>query len=158
MLVDTSDYHGLIFDRLIDEHREIQALLEATLALADDAVAARRIAFAQLDRLIRLHAEAEERIVFPVLDGSYELGHHVREDQAEHRIIDTHLRAIAASGLSGPGWRDLFEALHATLMRHFVDEEKIVFPRALCVISSPDSQRMLYEYEQDREYLATHPH
>ena len=147
MLVDTGDFHGLLFRRLIEEHREILALL--------DTIRGRDASFARLVRAIRIHFRAEEAIVFPKLDGSYELGHHVRIDQAQHRAIDAMLRDLEHVQLGGAEWLDRLAGLRDQLVAHFADEENVVFPRAHNVISSPDEQALLVLYEQEREFLTS---
>jgi hemerythrin-like domain-containing protein len=153
MLVDTGDYHGLIFNRLREEHREIRAMLDALLRLADHDAAGRRATFARFAEAVRIHARAEEEIVFPVLDGTYELGHHVREDAKDHRAIEALIRAVELSPAEGPGWRTQVYALKSTLDHHFADEENVVFPLAEEVVSSPHARDILFAYEQEREFL-----
>jgi hypothetical protein len=153
MLVDTGEYHGLLFDRLVEEHREILAMLDDAVAIDEDDVIGRRSAFRRLARVIRIHARAEETIVFPALDGSYELGHHVREDQAHHRAIDARIRELERSSVIGESWRARIRDLRTMLECHFADEEQVVFPHARCVISDPRSRELLDEYDQERELL-----
>jgi len=152
MLVDSGDYHGLIFGRLREEHREIVSLLADVMRLDDDE--ARAAAFARLAQLIRIHDRAEDEIVYPVLEGSRELRHHMREDTKDHRAIDALLRSIEVDSAAGPGWQERLTALRAALDHHFADEEEYVFPRAHAVISSPEEQEMLLFYEQEREFLS----
>lgn len=157
MLVDTSEYHGLLFDRLVEEHREILAMLDATADIDDDDVIGRRTAFRRLARIIRIHARAEEMIVFPALDGSYELGHHVREDQAHHRAIDARIRELERGSAIDQSWTAQIQSLRTMLEVHFADEEQVVFPQARCVISDPRSRELLEEYDQERELLLRQP-
>ena len=153
MLVATSDYHGLLFDRLAEEHHEILAALDQALAIDESDPHGRREAFRYLARVIRIHARAEEDVVFPTLDGSYELGHHVREDQAQHRAIEDQLREIELGFPSGAAWFEAMRRLRSLLLRNFTDEEGVVFPRAHNVISDPQARDLLIEYEQQREVV-----
>jgi iron-sulfur cluster repair protein YtfE (RIC family) len=144
MLIDRGDFRGLIFTRLVEEHRDILAMLDAALRVAEDPVARVRM-FSRLARVLRIHARAEEEIVFPVLDGSYELGHHVREDQAAHVEIDELIRRVETA--EGDTWRAHVDALRTAMLRHFADEEEVLFPGAHNVISDQHGQDMLIEYE-----------
>lgn len=150
MYTETDGYPGQLFHRLVEEHREILALVDQLLAT--DPLDP-RAAIARLATTIRVHARAEEAVIFRVLDGSYELGHHVREDEHEHRTIDAQLRMIERRAGAGVPWRDQVEALRVMLLRHFDDEEEVVFPRARYVVN-PRSDDLLRLYDQEREYVA----
>ena len=115
-------------------------MLEAAIADADVQ------AFGRLARILRIHARAEQEIVFPVLDGSYELGDHVREDVRAHQEIDDLIRMVERS--DGATWKAHVVALRTVMLAHFADEEEILFPRAHFVISDQRSQDMLIEYQQ----------
>lgn len=149
MLVDRSTFLGFIFARLVEEHREILAILDGALEDGQPA------SFRRLARILRVHARAEELIVFPALDGSHELGHHVHEDVQVHRDIDQQLRALEQSADRGPAWRARAMTLREILVTHFGDEELRLFPGAQCVISDQHSQDLLNEYERECAYLAT---
>jgi hypothetical protein len=153
MLVDTSDSRGTLFERLVEEHRDILAMLAATLEIDDTDMLGRRAGFARLARVLRIHARAEEAIVFPRLDGSYELGHHVREEQAQHRAIDGRMKEIERSSAIGDAWRAEVEALRRVLEQHFAVEEKFLIPHAHCVISDPDAHTLLADWDQECEFL-----
>ncbi len=142
-------YSGLLFRRLTEEHQRILAALDLMIDSDDPDPETRRAAFERLARAIRIQSAAEEAIVFPVLDGSFELGHHVREDQARMRGIEARLRKIERS--------DEIDAaqllvLRSMLVREYDDEEQVVFPRALMVMDST-VDTMLLEYEQERAFL-----
>jgi hypothetical protein len=159
MLVDSSDYHGLLFDRLADEHHAILAMLDGALLIRDGDLRGQHEAFLRLAHDIRVHARAEEDVVFPTLDGSYELGHHVRQDKAHHRAIEDQLRAMELDLPSGAAWREEMLRLRGLLERNFRDEEEVVFTRAHNVIGDPQSRELLVEYEQQREFVEQHlPH
>jgi hemerythrin-like domain-containing protein len=153
MLVDRGSFHALLFDILIEEHRLIATLVERALALPSSEPAERVAAFARISRLVRAHAGAEEDILFPVLDGSYELGHHVREDVAVHAAIAERMRRIERTPADGVDWSHDLAALWELLAQHFADEENVVFPRARCVISDGSSMELAISYERDRDRM-----
>ncbi len=158
MYVETDGHPGLLFHRLVEEHREILRILDELRATDAAAPPAEQAAVvARLGRIIRIHARAEEAVIFPVLDGSYELGHHVREDEQDHRTIDAQVSLIERRAASGQTWLDQLEALRVMLLRHFEDEEEYVFPLARYVLN-PRSDDLLRVYELEREYLTDHLH
>jgi len=122
-------------------------MLDALLDNAD------RAGLARLARMLRIHARAEEDIVFPALDGSHELGHHVREDQALHRVIDAELLAVEREP-DDAAWQPRLAALRVTLVAHCAEEESQLFPRARCVISDSHARDLFDVYELEQEMLA----
>jgi hemerythrin-like domain-containing protein len=136
MSLDTA-FSGDIFARLVDEHRRILELFEAA---SDDPAA-----FRALVRAVRLHDRAEDETLFRVLDKSYELGRHMRLDHQDHAVIESLLHRIQPGG-------DLIR-LRDALLRHFADEEQVVFPAAHQVVSAPHAAELLHLYEMERAYL-----
>lgn len=153
MLVDTGGFHGFVFDTLIAEHRAMLGMLDRLRALPATDVDARRAAFAELSRAVYAHARAEELIVFPALDGSHELGHHVRLDKREHQAIEGLMRDIETTPASSLDWARKVAMLADLLHRHFVDEEEVVFPHARNVISDQHSAELLTSYETERDLV-----
>jgi iron-sulfur cluster repair protein YtfE (RIC family) len=153
MLIDRGPFHELVYDILVTEHRALAALLEQALAIPASRPAERVATFTGFARLLRAHAHAEEKIFFPVLDGSYELGHHVREDAVAHARIGELLREIEGIPAMDPAWHHALVVLRMTLERHFDDEETVVFPRAHCVVGDARAMELgaLYEYDRDEE-------
>jgi hemerythrin superfamily protein len=150
MLTNRTDAEGSVFERLVEEHVAIRKLLEAGLAShADDPT--RTAAFHQLARMIRAHARAEDEIVFAALDGSHELGGHMRADHVAHAAIAEALDDVEALAPSSPAWKQRLHGLSALLTSHFRDEETVVFPRARFVISAQRAAEMLALYDRDRE-------
>ena len=66
-------YTGQLFRRLTEEHRAILAALDLLIDSDTPDPVERRKAFAWIARATRIQAEAEDRILFPLLDGSHEL-------------------------------------------------------------------------------------
>lgn len=143
-------YTGQLLRRLTEEHHAILAALDLLIDSDTPDLAERRKAFAWIARAIRIQAEAEDRVLFPLLDGSHELGHHVREDEERFRAIDARLRRLERSDLLDV---EELRSLRAMLVREFEDEERVVFPRAQMVLD-PNSDETLLKYDQERAYLA----
>jgi hemerythrin superfamily protein len=116
---------------------------------ADDPT--RAAAFHQLARMIRAHARAEDEIVFAALEGSHELGDHMRVDHVAHVAIAEALADVEAIAPSSSEWKRRLHGLYALLESHFRDEETVVFPRARYVLSAQHAAELLVLYEKDRD-------
>ncbi len=115
MFVEPDDSSGILFHNLVQEHREILALLDEAIAADGDA---KCDAFVQLAKILRIHAHAEETVIFPT---SATLG--------EHRAIDARLHEIERRVSARTPCDGLIRALRVSLERHFADEEEVLFPR-----------------------------
>jgi hemerythrin superfamily protein len=153
MLVDTSGFHGGVFATLLEEHRVITGMLDELLRRPAGEAAERGAAFTALARTVRAHDRAEEAIVYPPLDGSYELGHHVRIDRRQHRAIEELLQAVERTPADDPAWTGRLSELQRLLARHLADEEGVVIPRARFVISGQHASELLLAYERERDRI-----
>jgi hemerythrin-like domain-containing protein len=155
MLFNLADFEGDVFERLIAEHREIARMLDELDGLPAHARTERTAAFDAVARALRIHDQAEDDVVFPPLDHSYELGAHMRVDHRDHAAIEAQLRAIEEADRAGADWARKLAALVELVRRHFADEEEFVIPHARNVISGPRAAELLSAFLKDREYLAT---
>jgi hemerythrin superfamily protein len=151
MLVDRGDVHELVYDILIAEHHAMADLLGHALTIPASRPADRVAVFTTFARLLRAHAHAEEKVLFPVLDGSYELAHHTREDAAAHASLQGLLELVELTPAESPDWRRAVAALLRRLLMHFSDEEDVVFPRARCVVDDARAMDLGLLYERDRD-------
>lgn len=137
-----------LFGKLIEEHRMIAALFD--IAIGSRELDDRRAAFATLARELTLHMRAEEEIVYPALDGSYELGDRIHEARREHERAAARLETLEELGDSGDVWLAKVRALRAEVEHHVREEERAVFPRARMVLDRLHQEELLELYEQDK--------
>jgi iron-sulfur cluster repair protein YtfE (RIC family) len=111
---------------LIRQHR----LIDRILAIADrpqlTPEQARRVT-EQLRHTFLLHAQAEERVVYPRFARIPALAPWIHAARDEHEAV-----ANALDELPDPAdlarWTDAFRALRRTIVRHFVEEEEMLLP------------------------------
>lgn len=109
-----NDGAEVLYERLVEEHREILALLDEAIAAPP---AAQHDLFVQLGKIIRIHAHVEETVIFPT-----------RAACGVHRAIDARIREIERCTAAGTPCDGLMRALRVSLARHFADEEEVMFP------------------------------
>jgi iron-sulfur cluster repair protein YtfE (RIC family) len=116
---------------LESDHRALDAtLVEAEQAACANQPAARRRKVASLASGLRRHIEAEETVLFPLLEeeGSHAAGP-LAVMRREHRDIESLLDRLEAdfTGAS-PGWNEDFERLRRLLAAHNAKEEQVLYP------------------------------
>ena len=109
------------FERLTQDHREVEQLFARYETTRDEAIA-REIA-----ELLTLHSEAEEQVLYPELrrlvDGGDDLAD---ESVQEHASIATLLARMQDSPPAD--LRDLVDAIAAQVAEHVRREESVIFP------------------------------
>ncbi len=146
--------HGRIFDRLVEEHRQIVAMFDRALAQPTPEGCA--AAFAEIAHFLRAHERAEEEILYPELEGSREIGDHVAEDRREHADLEARMRVLEALPPDSGAWSPLVRDLRDAFVRHAADEEQVLFAGARTRFGDDRSELLLIEYEMDRDLALKH--
>ncbi len=111
-----------IFEHIMKEHREVEAMLERLSQGYDEEV------FNKLRLSLAAHMKAEEESLYPAMnDQEREMVQHATE---EHRGIDKMLMEIGRSSKEGDSFIESIEDLTSLINDHVIDEEEQMFPRA----------------------------
>lgn len=124
-----------ILESLKDDHRKAEALLEElTNATSSDE---RATLCAQLTKEVEIHAEIEERILYPLLQEYDETKNFVQDGLVEHNSAKEHLRNMAVRmDVGSQDWIGELEVVRSVLQHHVKDEEEKLFPAARMVLSA----------------------
>jgi iron-sulfur cluster repair protein YtfE (RIC family) len=117
------------FERLIEDHRQITALLHQMEQVPDGEMTRRSKLFLQLKRTLAKHAMAEEDIVYPLLQGTAGAADQVRRLYNEHVDIKMHLYELEQLLKARSNWVERVHALRAIIENHARDEEENEFPK-----------------------------
>jgi hemerythrin superfamily protein len=142
------------FDRLIAEHRQVDAMLQR-LTDAVDAPNAYRIAlFMRYKRAITKHSLAEEDIVYPALHDEVrdEAGSKsLYEEHAEIKILTAEVEHALMD--EDPNWQDRVRSLHEALARHMRHEEEEEFPKMRSVLDEDRQRAMSVEIRREERMV-----
>lgn len=117
-----------VLDQLMDEHRQVQSLIEQ-LKVEDDPEVARDMADVLIASLVR-HSVAEEMYVYPVMKEFLPDGEEaVQHDIAEHDQIERLLKDLEGAEVADMQFLDLISELEAVVVDHVADEEHDQFPK-----------------------------
>lgn len=128
------------FQKLLRDHRVIEATLQ-DMANASDQSGAQRIKLLLLfKRRLAKHTMAEEDVVYPVLHDMAGQADRARQLYDEHAQMKIHLYGLE-NALTSPGdWRDRVRRLEDVIRPHIRDEEDVQFPRLRQMLQ--EKQRM----------------
>lgn len=126
----THDLLGL----LQDDHERVLGLLEKVAGTRGDD---RRSLLHHIDRAFRIHAEAEEELVYPVYRECLARGEsavRVEQNRAEHAVAKDLLDELLVLEPDSVVFEGRFRLLREALARHAEEEEQTMFPvlRAGC--------------------------
>ena len=136
-----------VLDHLMDEHREVERLLEELKGASGDA---RRTAFDDLVRSLELHMAVEERFVYPLVS------EHIGTEEAESASDEHELAragiAEARRRLEDGAFEAAIEVLEAGISHHVEEGEAEIFPelrqKARGQLDAMDPDRLETEVEE----------
>ena len=120
-----------LFDVLVREHRDLQALLFDLEWVSEqgDSWTATHL-FAELASGLVEHAQLEERVCAAVDERDPELAEVVRMTRHGHRLAAKHIMEMCAHAPGEAAWRDGLVALRDMLDAHMSFEEHELYPTA----------------------------
>lgn len=148
-----------ILESLKDDHRKAEQLLQELNSATS--TEQRATLCAQLTKEVEIHAEIEERILYPLLQAYDETRNIVQDGLIEHSSVKEHLRNMAVRmDVGSQDWSSELEVVRSVLQHHVQDEEEKLFPAARSVVSQEqleDVGRRMQELKtrlqsEDRQY------
>jgi len=116
------------FELLVQDHREILALLERMAAAPSGSATRRGKLFLALKRKLAKHAMAEEDVVYPIVSkepGTGTQGQHFYHEHADMKIL---LYELESQLMAGQDWSAAVARLRDLVRSHIDQEEDTVFP------------------------------
>lgn len=119
-----------LFDQLVRDHQKLRDLV--TSVRHARAATPREISrsFGQLSQELRVHHEAEQKVLFIHLAKLESLGSealHAVEEHGEHKQL---LEMMDDMPSFGTDWWDAFDSLAHDVLHHLDEEERDIFPLA----------------------------
>jgi len=116
------------FQLLIEDHREILAVLDRMAGAPSASAAQRGKLFLALKRRLAKHAMAEEDVVYPIVSkepGTGTQGQHLYHEHADMKIL---LYELESQLMAGQDWSAAVGRLRDLIRSHIDEEEETVFP------------------------------
>ena len=136
-----------VFDVLMTEHRDVEALFDQIEACHEDSPEQARDLFTVLYNSLLAHAKAEQAVVYKRLADIKELAPKIEEAKAEHENVEGLLEELRAAQL-GDAWLARLAVLKENVQHHVHEEEHEVFPTAREHVKDDAAKQLAASYLQ----------
>ena len=109
---------------LKEEHQHFRALLKAAKKTTVRSKARREALFADMDALLSLHEDVEEKVLYAMLKRHTETKAIVLEGLQEHHVCDVLAKELRSMSVTHKDWGSKFHVLGESLEHHLDEEEK----------------------------------
>lgn len=137
-----------IFEVLMTEHRDVEALFDQIEAVVSDDPAAARDLFTVLEASLLAHAKTEAAVAYARFEDIRELEELMREARQEHAVVETLLGELSGMTPDDGEWLAKLSVLQENVKHHVEEEETEVFPKAQEKIDAAEAKRLATAYLQ----------
>jgi hemerythrin superfamily protein len=156
-IMNDSQNTGDVIDVLINDHRDVTALIGEIWSVADPMIR-RDLTDTAISELVR-HAVAEEMYVYPAMrkylaDGEKAVEH----DVEEHKELERAMKQLEAVDVSSAEFDTALRRLEELLADHVRDEESEQFPELRRSVSQEELKELAGKVETAKKLAPTRPH
>jgi hemerythrin superfamily protein len=130
------------FTLLKTDHKTVAGLMDKIEQTTERAVKTRDELFTQLKSELDIHAEIEEKILYPVLEKADETHDISLEAYEEHRIVKQLLGELESEPKDAEEWTAKFTVLKENVEHHVEEEEDEMFKKARKVLSEEEIEEL----------------
>ena len=130
------------FTLLKNDHKTVAGLMEKIDATTERALKGREELFTQLKSELEIHAEIEEKILYPVLEKADETHEISLEAYEEHKVVKRLLAELEAEPKDTEEWSAKFTVLKENVEHHVEEEEGEMFKKARKVLSEEEIEEL----------------
>ena len=141
-----------IFHTLRAEHDVLRSVAELVANTKGDTGYCHAL-WTRLKTLLVVHAEAEERALYDLLESRPEAAEVARHSRAEHETIDELIQQLDHIGYDDPRWLPTFRRLVDVNDHHLAEEERELFPVAGRAIDAAERRLLAVRYQDHYDAL-----
>jgi iron-sulfur cluster repair protein YtfE (RIC family) len=119
-----------LYQMLIQDHRAVDDLFDKIENSEKNAIETRQRLVEKLREELELHAQVEERIVYPAFKKHEGVRDFIDESQKEHGEIKRTLQILGRMSPEAADWTERLDQLESAVEHHVREEEEKVFPAA----------------------------
>lgn len=153
-LAQTSTAAGAASDPLavlVDDHRQITAMMDQALAARDPAERTRLLE--TLQEALLIHDVSEGMVIYPAMRQAG-FRDKATEFTAEHGDIKTHLFQLGQMPPAAPQWTATLRELRRIVTEHATDEESRAFPQLRQALDSRQMRQLAVTMQRARAEVA----
>jgi len=130
------------FALLKADHHKVAQMMDKIEQTTERGVKTREELFTRLKTELDLHAQIEEKIFYPALEGARETHEITLEAYEEHGLIKQLLSELESMSKNDEQWTAKFSVLKENVEHHVEEEEGAMFSKARKVLSKIDQQTL----------------
>jgi hypothetical protein len=134
-----------IFERLEQDHREMQQMMEQLSKKYDEKM------FERFATELTAHAEAEEEVFYKAIVDEEKVHEPVLEGYEEHHVADMILRELKANQHGTERWMAKLKVLKENVEHHIEEEEGEMFSAAREVVETERAKEMVAQFENEKK-------
>lgn len=139
------------FTLLKTDHKTVAGLMDKIEQTTERAVKTRDELFTELKSELDIHAEIEEKILYPVLEKADETHDISLEAYEEHRIVKQLLGELETEPKDAEEWTAKFTVLKENVEHHVEEEEGEMFKKARKVLSEEEIEELGARLEEAKK-------
>jgi hemerythrin superfamily protein len=137
-----------ILNTLAGEHEEVSQLMTSLLAVEpEDTIEQRTQLFPVIRENLLAHARAEQEALYATLRSFPSAEDLIQSSIVEHGEIDSLLAELDTIGMTASTWQVTFARLVEVVQHHVAEEESVLFPRALELLSTDRLRELDSDYK-----------
>jgi hemerythrin-like domain-containing protein len=133
------------FKYLEEDHKKVADLLETLADTTERAEKTRKEVFQELFDALMLHAELEERILYPALEEVKKTHEITKEAFEEHHVIKQLLREMSETAEDSEEWTAKLKMLKENVEHHVDEEEGEMFTKARTALPQEEIDNLAAE-------------
>lgn len=137
-----------IYQRLEQDHREMQSMLERLSQQFNDKT------FKQLGKELEAHSKAEEKVLYRAIVKDERAHEPVLEGYEEHHVAELILRELKTNQHGTDRWKAKLKVLKENVEHHIEEEESEMFSASRAVVPQQRAQQMVAEFEAEKKKLS----
>ena len=140
---------------LKNDHTKVKGLFKEVEALGDRATTTREKLFKEIDRELRLHSEAEEKIFYPAFKQHAEDSEEreeVAEAYEEHAIVANLIGELEGLDPSDEQYKAKLNVMIELVKHHADEEEKVMFKEAREIFNKSELEQLGERIAQMKEH------
>jgi hemerythrin superfamily protein len=142
-----------IFQLLKQDHSKAATLLKHLADTSDNAKVTRKKNLEELEKELEVHAQVEERLLYPSLREHEETKEEAEHGVEEHGEMRQALYELMKLEVDDPNWMDKLMELKETIEHHVEEEEEELFPKARKVFGGERAEQMAERAKKEKETI-----
>lgn len=140
-----------LYKLLKDDHKKVKSLFSELEETTERALKTREHLFVNLKMELTLHAEAEEKFLYPRVEEPKATHELTLEAYEEHKVVKTLLAELDADAKNTEEWAAKLKVLKENVEHHVKEEEGELFPKARKILTDEEAEEIAADIEAFKE-------